>query len=65
MRIMDSQEIIRTGRRAKSETEDFINRYLNDQAKGWPRVSLYSPTYTEYPQCRQAGFDMRVRVRQS
>jgi hypothetical protein len=62
---MDSQEIIKTGRKAKSETEAFINRYLNDQAKGWPRVCFYSPAYTEYPQSRQAGFDMRARARQA
>ncbi len=61
---MDSQDIIRTGCKAKSETEAFINRYLNDQAKGWPRVCLCNPVYTEYPQGRQAGLTLRAHPRQ-
>lgn len=62
---MDSQDVIRTGYKAKSETEAFINRYLNDQAKGWPRVCLYSPVYTEYPQGRRAEPVLRARIRQA
>jgi hypothetical protein len=61
---MDSQDIIRTGHKAKNETEAFINRYLNDQAKGWPRVCFCSSVYnTEYPQDRQAGPALRAAVR--
>jgi hypothetical protein len=61
---MDSQDTIRIGYKAKSETEAFINRYLDDQAKGWPRVCLFSPVYTEYPQGRQTGLVLRARSRQ-
>ncbi|MHC4325966.1 MAG: hypothetical protein ACYSUX_16975 [Planctomycetota bacterium] len=43
---MDAKDLIKIGRKAKSETEIFINRYLNDRAKGWPKLcfcdSLYS-----------------------
>ena len=35
---MDAKDLIKIGRKAKSETEAFINRYLNDRAKGWPKV---------------------------
>jgi hypothetical protein len=35
---MDAKELIKIGRKAKSETEVFINRYLNDRAKGWPKL---------------------------
>ena len=62
---MNSQDTIRIGYKAKSETEDFINRYLNDQAKGWPRACLCCSVYTGYPQGRQAQPDLRARVRQS
>lgn len=62
---MDSQDVIRIGYKAKSETEDFINRYLDDQAKGWPRVCLYSPVYTEYPQGCRTELVLRTRSRQS
>ncbi len=62
---MNSQDIIRTGYKAKSETEAFINRYLNDQTKGWPRACLCSSVYTGYPQGRQAEPDLRARARQS
>ena len=56
---MDSQDIIRTGRRAKSETEAFINRYLNDRAKGWPKLCLCSSVYTACPQGQQGGAGLR------
>jgi len=42
---MDTQDIINIGRRAKSETEAFINRYLNDRAKGWPKNSFWGSAY--------------------
>jgi len=35
---MDAQDLIKIGRKAKSETEIFINRHLNDRAKGWPKL---------------------------
>ncbi len=47
---MDSQDIIKIGHRAKSETEAFINRHLNDKAKGWPKSCLCGPNYAEYYQ---------------
>ncbi len=47
MVAMNSQDIISMGRRAKSETEDFINRHLNDRAKGWPVNSLWGSAYSE------------------
>ena len=40
---MDTQELKTTGYEAKSETEAFINRYLNDRAKGWPKNFLCGP----------------------
>jgi hypothetical protein len=61
---MNSQDVIRISYNAKSETEAFINRYLNDQAKGWPRVCLFSPVYAGYPQSRQAELDLHARARQ-
>jgi len=47
---MDSQDLINVGHKAKSETEAFINRHLNDQAKGWPKTCLCDPDYAEYCQ---------------
>jgi len=40
---MNAQDILRISRNAKCETETFINRYLNDRAKGWPRLCLAGP----------------------
>ena len=48
---MDSQDLILIGHRAKNETEAFINRHLNDRAKGWPKTGLCSPNYADY--CRE------------
>jgi len=53
MVAMNSQDIISIGRKAKSETEDFINRHLNDRAKGWPVNSLWTSTSGESRQERR------------
>jgi hypothetical protein len=37
-KVMDLQELVNTGRKARKETEDFINRYLHDRAKEWPVI---------------------------
>ena len=42
---MDAQDIIKIGRKAKSETEAFINRHLNDRAKGWPKLCFCDSPY--------------------
>jgi hypothetical protein len=44
---MDAKDIIKIGRKAKSETEVFINRYLNDRAKGWPKLCFCDSSYPE------------------
>lgn len=54
---MDSQDLIKIGDRAKNETEAFINRHLNDLAKGWPKNCLYDPNYTDY--CREGQIKNR------
>jgi hypothetical protein len=45
---MDSQDFIQLSNKAKSETEDFINRHLNNKAKGWPKTDLSDPDYADY-----------------
>ena len=47
---MESKDIIVISQRAKSETENFINRHLDDHAKGWPKVSLCGSDNTRYKQ---------------
>jgi hypothetical protein len=51
---MDTQDVIKLGRKAKIETEAFINRHLNDEAKGWPRLCLCSSRYAAPDQQQQA-----------
>jgi hypothetical protein len=46
---MDSQDIIRISHKAKTETEAFINRHLNDQAKGWPKLCPAPGRYRAVP----------------
>ena len=43
---MDAQDLIKIGHKAKSDTEAFINRYINDRAKGWPKLCFCDSTYT-------------------
>ena len=38
LKAMNSQDIAKIGHKVKRETEAFINRYINDQAKGWPML---------------------------
>jgi len=40
---MDAKELIKIGSKAKTDTEAFINRYLNDRAKGWPKLCFCDP----------------------
>jgi hypothetical protein len=43
---MDTQDTIKIRYKAKTETEAFINRHLNDGAKGWPRLYADRPAFT-------------------
>jgi len=62
---MDSQDLVKIGSRAKSETEAFINRHLNDHAKGWPKTCLYGTAYTQYRQEQQATKGSNVPISMS
>ncbi len=62
---MEALDLIKIGRKAKSETETFINRHLNDRAKGWPKTSLYGTAYTQYRQEQQATKGSNVRISMS
>jgi hypothetical protein len=59
---MDSQDLVKIGHRAKSETEAFINRHLNDHAKGWPKACLCGTAYTQYRQEQQVTKGGNVRI---
>jgi len=59
---MDSQDINKTGYKAKNETEDFINRYINDSAKGWPKICLCGSADAGYRQGRQDEGHNRLRT---
>jgi hypothetical protein len=59
---MDSQDLVKIGSRAKSETEAFINRHLNDHAKGWPKNYLRGEAYTQYLQEQQVTKGSNVRI---
>jgi hypothetical protein len=39
---MNNEDVILLGRKAKDETEDFINQHFENQTKGWPKVRIYS-----------------------
>jgi len=45
---MDSQDIVQLSNKAKSETEAFINRHLNDRAKGWPKTGICDLDNADY-----------------
>jgi hypothetical protein len=62
---MDSQDLIKISHKAKSETEAFINRHLNDRAKGWPKNYLYGTADTQYPQDKQTAEGSNVRISMS
>jgi len=57
---MDAQDLIKISGKAKSETEAFINCYLNDRAKGWPKLcfcdSLYAGDRRQQQPRRHSGY---------
>ncbi|MEJ2701766.1 MAG: hypothetical protein P8Z79_04930 [Sedimentisphaerales bacterium] len=50
---MNTPDTIKIRYRAKIETETFINRHLNDGAKGWPRLCAVRPVGTSTAQKQQ------------
>ena len=44
---MKTEDVIILGRKAKDETEAFINRHLENYTKGWPKIRLCSNTGAE------------------
>ena len=51
----NNEDVILLGRKAKDETEDFINRHFENQTKGWPKIRLYS--YACKEQYREVNAD--------
>ena len=51
--IMNTQDIIKIGHKARIETETFINQYINDEAKRWPISCHCGPAHTGYHQAQQ------------
>ena len=52
---MNTQDIIKIGHKARIETEAFINRYLNDEAKRWPIVCRCGATQTGFQKDSHLG----------
>ena len=49
-KAMDSQDAAKISHKAKRETEAFINNYINDHAKGWPKLCHSGPVNAVYSQ---------------
>jgi hypothetical protein len=45
---MNTKDIIKIGHKARIETEAFLNRYLNDDAKKWPLICHCGPAHNGY-----------------
>ena len=50
---METKDALKLGHRAKKETEDFINRHLGNNAKGWPKLCLCQSACSSSPQQQQ------------
>lgn len=50
--IMNTQDIIKIGHKARIETEAFINQYINDEAKRWPTICHCDPAHNGYHQAQ-------------
>ena len=44
---MKNEDVILLGRKAKNETEDFINRHFGNHTKGWPKIRNIVEQYRE------------------
>jgi hypothetical protein len=45
---MNTQDIMKIGRKARIETEAFINRHINDEAKRWPIICPCGQPHNSY-----------------
>jgi len=43
---MNTQDIIKIGSKARIETEAFINKHINDEAKRWRIICHCSPAHS-------------------
>jgi len=50
--IMNTQDIIKIGHKARIETETFINQYINDEAKRWPIICHCGQVHTGFHQAQ-------------
>lgn len=50
---MNTQDFIKIGNKARIETEAFINRYINDEAKRWPIICHCTSAHTGYHRFQQ------------
>jgi len=48
---MKTEEVMMLSRRAKNETEAFINRHFENDTKGWPKLCLCVPACAD--QCKK------------
>ena len=52
---MKNEDVILIGRKAKDETEDFINRHFENHTKGWPKIRIFSDSLVEKYREKQHG----------
>ena len=52
---MNTQDIIKIGHKARIETEAFLNRYLNDEAKSWPIICHCGPAHNGFHKNHHIG----------
>ena len=50
---MNSRDTDIVGHKARRETEEFINQYINDKGAGWPVSCRFGPDYTGSDQVQQ------------
>jgi len=59
-KAMNPKESPITGHKARRETEDFLNRHISDQAKGWPVLSRLDTNSTQSRQTQQPPKTSRI-----
>ncbi|MHC4159723.1 MAG: hypothetical protein ACYSSO_11675 [Planctomycetota bacterium] len=59
---MDTRELTEIGKKARQETEDFVNHYLHDQTKRWPLVRCFARAAEDVAQAQEARSRDRIRI---
>ena len=59
---MNPKELAEIGKKARKETEDFVNHHLHDRTKRWPLARCFAGITEQSAQAQEARSRDRIRI---